>query len=582
MMSDSPARSDTSPRVFSESAHAILENCAFALIGIASVVLLAGCPQKPAAVSRSGSSAPTQSDIDEQCELIIGTVHDTFHLDRLEMTTTLADGVARLNDWGRACGPESPAPGELPAEIAGLLGKEQLEYLQNPLFTLRDGAHLQDGVMLRAISRALAASQPAGGAEVDRVVRAFQYVIRSIELVPGIPTELALTAYEICELGKGTAADRAWIFASLLKQERIDAVLISPAREPAKESEMAPFLVGVLIENQVYLFDPTLGVPIPAIPGNKGPAVATLEQAATDPEVLRQLDAGAELPYPIKAADLERPAVSIISESGYWPERMRSLQEQFSGDQAMVISDSLQDIDGVPGVISRIASAGQNSWSRDALKMWDYPEQQLSRRMKLSEQIQDERAKLFTPFYAYVTIVPDPKTGKLMIAEQEELADPAAGKFDPGVVMRKRTTVRAQLRARLKHLAGDASQAVMDYHDVWQHSKRVLEFGPPAALRIMHARAMDDSTYWTALCKFEQGEYQVAIDTCLNYRRKYALGSWRRQVRYLLALSYLAAGDRAAAIKELEEVDSKDPEYAGYQLLIRQWKTAEAPTSNGQ
>jgi len=430
--------------------------------------------------------------------------------------------------------------------------------------------------MLRAIARALSSNQPAGSSELDRVVQAFQYVIRSIELAPEVPSELALTAYEICQLGKGTVADRAWVFASLLKQERIDSVIISPGAKPAEGTEEPPLLVGVPVENQVYLFDPRLGVPVPPLPGGKkGAQVATLEQAATDPAVLLQLDAGDDHSYPLKAGDLEHPQVSIISESGYWSERMRSLQGQFSGDQAMIISDPLHDLGEVSGLVSRLAAAGGTRWSRDSLKLWSYPEQQLARNLKLSEQSQMERAKLFTPFYAYVTVVPDPKTGQLMIAEQEELADPSAGKFDPGVVMRKRTTVRAQLRARLKHLAGDTRQAVMDYHDVWQHSKRVLEFGPPAALRIMHARAMDDSTYWTALCKFEEGEYQVAIDTCLNYRRKYALGSWRRQVRYLLALSYAAAGDQAGAIKELEGADANDPEYAGYQLLIRQWKAAD-------
>jgi hypothetical protein len=47
-----------------------------------------------------------------------------------------------------------------------------------------------------------------------------------------------------------------------------------------------------------------------------------------------------------------------------------------------------------------------------------------------------------------------------------------------------------------------------------------------------------------------------------------------RESRYLRALSLAAAGNRAAAIKELEAVESDDPEYAGYRLLIRQWRAA--------
>ena len=548
---------------------------ALVTLAAASLTCLGGCPKsKPAAVPTTSTSTPTATEVDEQCALIIANVHDTFHLHHLELTTTLADSVARLNDWQRACGGESSGESDLPADIAGMLSSEQAEYLRIPQFTLRDGVHLQDGVMIRAITAALAAGQAPGSTDLDRVRQIFRYVALGIELTPDLPSELALSAYEVCQLGKGTAADRAWVFASLLKQQRIDAVILSPGGKSADGSDVAPYLlVGVPVENQVYLFDPRLGVPIPAPPGSSGPAVATLEQAASDPAILRQLDVP-EQPYPVTATDLERPSVAIATESGFWPERMRSLQGQFSGDQAMVISDPLQDSGEVPGLVSRVVSAGGSRWSRESVTLWDYPERQLHRHMALSEPQQKARAILFMPFFAYLTIAPDPKTGQLTFAAQEELADPSATKFDPGVVMRKRTTVRAQLRARLHQLAGDSRQAVMDYHDVWQHSKRVLELGPPADVRIMHARAMDDSMYWTALCKFNQGEYQVAIDSCLNYRRKYSLGAWRRQVRYLLALSHAATGNAEAAIKELSEADSKDPEYPAYQLLIRQWKSA--------
>src|SRR6187402_1665590 len=107
MKSDSSVRSDAALRKPATFASAIVTKCPFAIVGIVAVVLLGGCPGKPAAVPSANHSAPSQADVDEQCELIIGTVHDTFHLDRLALTTDLADGVARLNDWMRACGAES-------------------------------------------------------------------------------------------------------------------------------------------------------------------------------------------------------------------------------------------------------------------------------------------------------------------------------------------------------------------------------------------------------------------------------------------------------------------------------------------
>jgi TolA-binding protein len=88
-------------------------------------------------------------------------------------------------------------------------------------------------------------------------------------------------------------------------------------------------------------------------------------------------------------------------------------------------------------------------------------------------------------------------------------------------------------------------------------------------------RAIDDAYFWTALCQFEQGQFQAAADNMEKYRKRAEPGNWMRESLYLRALSLAATGDRAAAIKELEAVEADDPEYAGYRLLIRQWRTAE-------
>src|SRR5262249_27066575 len=150
----------------------------------------------------------------------------------------------------------------------------------------------------------------AQGTELEKVTAVFGHVIRAVGLVPSPLKDLPLTPYEVYLLGKGTALDRAWIFVNVLRQLKIDAVLLAPRlgveAVPAVVGAQ-PFLVGVLLDGQVYLFDPLAGVPIPALVRESAsatvPSVATLEQAASDAAVLQQLDAQGK-PYPIRAADL--------------------------------------------------------------------------------------------------------------------------------------------------------------------------------------------------------------------------------------------------------------------------------------
>jgi len=48
------------------------------------------------------TSAQTQTE--NPCESTLATIDEVFKLSRLERTTTVSDGVLRLNDWQRACG----------------------------------------------------------------------------------------------------------------------------------------------------------------------------------------------------------------------------------------------------------------------------------------------------------------------------------------------------------------------------------------------------------------------------------------------------------------------------------------------
>ena len=154
------------------------------------------------------------------------------------------------------------------------------------------------------------------------------------------PADLPLSTYEVYLLGKGTAEDRAWIFVNCLRQLNLDAVLLvpKPVGDETAGADAAPYWWCAGFDGKIYLFDPLAGIAVPSLAKEEGgestwPGVATLAEAVADPAVLKQLDS-ADTPYPIRAADLERPGVAIVGETSLWSPRMQALQTEFTGSRA--------------------------------------------------------------------------------------------------------------------------------------------------------------------------------------------------------------------------------------------------------
>ena len=552
--------------------------------------------KQPPAKSTTIAPEAAAASINE-CESTLASIDEIFKLSRLERTTAIGDGVLRLNDWQRTCAPtDEGAEAPLPAEIRRLLSEPQIMGLSEKRFTLRDGEHLRDCLLERTISRY---APGTGNSELEKVSHVFGHIVRAIGLVSAPPQDLPLTPYEVSLFGKGTAEDRAWIFVNVLRQLRIDAVLLFPnlsGQTPTLASALAAadpkFLVGVLLENQVFLFDPQSGVAIPALAREPNePALAkakisastvaitgaftrpaTLAEAAADPAVLKQLDAGPNRPYPISAEALRRPGVAIVGDTGFWSARMQGLQTQFVGDRAMVIADPLQDTgNDSAGLCSRVVKAGGEWWHAADVRVWEHPETRLAAHVELTKYQQDSMIGLMRPFGAYKTI--DWKTGRLV--EREFTKDRAGDKdLHPDVHINVQSTAGEQMRGRLSQLEGDFAQAIQIYTNVRVKSKDVLNAQPSPPDRIMHARAIDDAMFWTGLCQLEQREFKSAVHTLQRYRKRPEAEKWERESRYLLALSHAAAGELAAAIAELEPVAPDDLEYFGYRWLIRQWQAA--------
>ena len=207
-----------------------------------------------------------------------------------------------------------PLLAALPEEIQDLPAIKSLDKLE---FASFDGLALQEAIWLRDLSNWARGKQLD---DLSRAKRLFDWTVRNIQLEPGFyqpgmfeNDRVSQMPWETLLFGEGTAMDRAWIFLLLARQQGLDAAMlglgdpIDPAGNPPH-----PWLMAVLIEGKLYLFDPVAGLPIPAAGGVRLDAQgqldiqpATLAEVVADPSLLRRMDVDADDTYPVVAADLE-------------------------------------------------------------------------------------------------------------------------------------------------------------------------------------------------------------------------------------------------------------------------------------
>jgi hypothetical protein len=230
-------------------------------------------------------------------------------------------------------------------------GEKAIKDLENPAFTVRDARHIEDSLLAYSLAMRIAGD----GEDLDRVRRVFDWVTRQIVLVP--PNSLAppnlpqakARPFDVLLRGMATEdgvwAERTWLFMSLCRQLNIDTglLLYNPRSlglladpESARNRGPVVWVCAALIDGKPYLFDARLGLPIPKADG-KG--IATIEEAATDPIVLKALDLPGFVNYQTSAADLSAGKLSILIDStlGRMTPRMRELQKNLTGKNRMIL-----------------------------------------------------------------------------------------------------------------------------------------------------------------------------------------------------------------------------------------------------
>jgi len=549
--------------------------CRWGWLGV-SFLLLAGI----SSCIKKGPRGETNTDKTERCNSRLEAAFSVAQPEKLGQTSRAIDVVHQLNDWQRDCRQKSSEePSSLGPQtrrlMAELLSEDELNRVERTEFDDRDVRHIRNSLLLGAIRDEIVKRAADRDDELGQTVDVFYYVVRNVELIERRAQSLPVPLFQVLQFGRGTAEDRAWVFAALLRQLQIPAVILTPTRSPNtggndKPETPRPFLIGVLLNERVYLFDPRLGLPLSAPDADTSTPLirqpATLEQFTSGPSVVDLLETEGHS-YPLRPEQLKQPRVQLVGHRSVWAPRMNILLNPLI--DKCIVYENLDDGERGLGLVSRVADFAQGRWTKDDIRLWPYPENVYRRFVRMTDEQRALMTRLSRPFRAPFEIQRT-KAGEPTVTQSTDL----------------------QFASRVSQLKGRYEKAVRSYQNVRLQSlaSPALRRALPVAITETLETARDDASFWIGVSQYEQydrlervratktinelkqSQLNAAIRTLAGYLDSPNLTGWKLQARYVLALSHLGLGNHSAARTHMRVLKESDhPQAHGFALLWKRW-----------
>ncbi len=462
----------------------------------------------------------------------------------------LVQMVERLNQWLRQGEPQidwqvTPLLAKLPAKYrddpklsqlvsdtalrrsAFSLPSDELKLIQAVAY---EGQLLEEAVWLRDIGRW--AGRGATSAP-KRAERLFDWVIDNVQLEPADEFTLPRRPWQTLLFGRGTAENRAWVFAGLCRQRGWTPLVLLLPVASAENGEVngRRALCGIEIDGDLLLFDPLLGLPL----RNSDGTTATLADIRDQPDLLRQFDLP-NVPYPVTADSLAAMEAAIVADPFALSRRARLLELQLAGENALRLS---VDADSIA---ERLAK----NHELPPLKLWEFSFETLFEQLNLKSA---ERTRAAIEFSAFAIRPKLFKARSLHFRGREELVADAD-------------------RGDMEDEYSDHTEAMTLYLDPEvRPSDELIGRIPIRELAEPTILAKLNATYWAGLLSSDRGLHESAIDwfdSVLSSdlgRRLWSGGAQRNS-----ALAVAAKGDRAKAAEQLRQIDD-GPAAVGNKLL---------------
>ncbi len=553
---------------------------------------LAGCDSRPP----SGSGRLTTPLTASQRSSIDTAMDYVSRLEDFEPRQGMMQVAYQLNRWLESASDSdswepSPLLDDLPSALRGL---PPLSRLDKREITLDDVYYLREASWMQSISQWISemeqlpendgwleALERARGEphshEVGLAMRLFDWTIQNIQLNPlldfpqseGAPPGIDPVYWPLYQarpgpgyrtwpwqtllFGRGDAWQRARVFAGLARQQQIDVVVL--AVQPSDSSDRPrPWLTAALIDDQLYLFDTQLGLPIP---GPEPGSIATLEQVRQTPKLLRNLDVRAPhkvLVYPMQADELDRLVVLLDAGPEAFSYRMHRIESHPTSSPPLVLGVQPERL------ISRLAACGLQR-----VQLWHTPLETWIYRNTLNRRAEED-PELMMDLMLEEWIF----EGDMPLARGRELH--LRGRFDQE---NGRDGAKAQyLRARVpdaKIAQIGKSPKIRQELGIVRGRQNDLQWEVYLqSTEQVLIRAKQNASLWLGLIHFATGRLDDARDwfqiRCLDAHED---GPWTPLARYNLARLYERNNDLAAA-RDLYLLTARDsPQEHGNLLRAR-------------
>ena len=544
---------------------------------------LSGCNSSPG-TDGDGTSEDDQT-VNPATPIAIGPILESLQPDQYGISVPGELPTTYLNSWAQQnlhkLINDDAGETELKEKLSSLLTDEQIARVLRRRFTIRDSVHIRDMIWAR---RLIAASTVDGESDLQLLTRLFYHVVNTVRLVNQTEFALPLSPFDTMLYGRGTAADRVWIFSCLTRQLRLPLFVVEPDEAATSDTVNAPssrpLIAGLLLGNALYLFDFQLGLPLPSPdcpPDEVLPSVpATLQEVLQDDTILRAFDAGESLPYRATAEQFRQVALKLVGDSSVWARRMEGVLYAMTGQDARAVVFEPLVAHGAfsdGGIIEITIESLQGRVTAESISIWDYPEAQRSARAQLSTEQSEQLKQLHEPMEA-------PRSFRIVGQDLE---------YSPGKQM--------QLQARVQQVLGFPRKAIPVYLRIqlWKDSAPKTKSTPgidpslpgkapalPPDVQRMHARAAIEALYWQATCQLELGKYGQAVSDFGRWIRTFGRRDQTGVVPRLFAQAVLLNGIAEArqgrllpASAYLKQIPADDPRFQTARILIRRWQILE-------
>jgi hypothetical protein len=427
-------------------------------------------------------------------------------------------------------------------QLAAFISKQALEA---SVFQPHEGRLLQEAVWMRDISRW------ARGDSFDDLQRAtalFDWTVRNVQLIPD-EEAIPHRPWKVLLYGRGTAEQRAWVFALLCRQLELDVVML--ATKPSQSADASEagqgkaqfWLPALVLGEELHLFDSRLGL---AIPGAGGQGVATLKQVSEDDAALRQLDLE-EAAYPITADMLTDITAYAVADWFDLSRRALQVEEKLTGDDRFVLS---ADPSGIAERLRTVSQIGQ-------VRLWELPFATLRDQLSLLPPARHREVLAFEP------LATRPKLWKARLRHFQ-------GRREGG---------DEQTATEPADVIDDHGEAAQLYTDKSvRPTDREIGRNQSSGKRRVDATAKLNATYWLGLLSFDDGKFDVAAHWFGRPELVAEDSPWAHGARYNLARTYETQEKLEEAIPLLEQEGS--PQQHGNKLRARSLKSRLAQADN--